>query len=155
MEVNTTSELRNKVSLSPVGHKSDLRIIRDGREKSVTVKLEELPESDQLANRGEDQPQQDEEGIEGVRVQELSERLRVGANIPEDIDGVLVVEVMPASNAAREGLGRGVVIIEIDRKRVSGLNDYRELAAQNPDKPVLLRVYDPRRGSRRFLAIPR
>jgi len=154
-EVNATSELRNKISLSPVGHESDLRIIRDGREKSVAVKLEALPESDQLASRGGDQPREDEEGIEGVRVQELSDRLRVGANIPDDIDGVLVVEVAPASNAAREGLSRGDVIIEVDRQRVSGLNDYRELAARNLDKPVLLRVYDPRRGSRRFLAVPR
>ncbi len=154
-EVNATSELRNKVSLSPVGHESDLRIIRDGRDKSVVVKLEALPESDQLASRGGDQPREDEEGIEGVRVQELSERLRAGVNLPEEIDGVFVIEVRPTSNAAREGLSRGDVIIEVDREEVSDLNDYRELVARNPDKPVLLRVYDPRRGSRRFLAIPR
>jgi serine protease Do len=154
-EVNSTSELRNKVSLSPVGHEADVRVLRDGREKSIAVKLEALPESDQIASRSGDEPREDENGIEGVTVQELSDRLRVAANVPEDIDGVLVVEVASGSNAAREGLSRGNVIVEVDREAVANLRDYRELTARNQDKPVLLRVFDPRRGGRRFLAIPR
>ena len=87
-------------------------------------------------------------------MEELTERVRASASIPDDIEGVLVVEVNPRSNAQSEGLARGDVIIEVNKGDISDLDDYRKQVQKNEDKPVLLRVYRPGRG-RLFIAVPR
>jgi len=153
-DVNTVSQLRNTVSLLPVGHKAKLELIRDGETRKKTVKLGELPDQDQLADSRSSAPE-DDEGIEGVTVRTLTSELRAHAQVPEDMDGLLVTEVDQRSAAAQEGLARGDVILEINRRDVDELDDYREAVAENGDKPILLRVYRPRGDTRIFLAIPR
>jgi len=152
--VDSNNELRNKISLSAVGHEADLRIVRDGKERSVSVKLAALPDQDQLASTSTRSHSEDDEGIEGVTVRELTERVRASASIPDDIEGVLVVEVNARSNAQSEGLARGDVIIEVNKGDISDLDDYRKQVQKNEDKPVLLRVFRPGRG-RLFIAVPR
>jgi serine protease Do len=151
--VNSRNSLRNKISLSPVGHEARLTILRDGKEKDIPVELAELPAEEELAQRSR---QEDEisDGIEGVTLRDLtSDRRRMGG-IPDDVEGVVVVVVDPGSAAAREGLEIGDVIIEVFREPVRGLSDFQRLVKQDEDKPILLRVYK-QQGGRIFMAIPR
>jgi serine protease Do len=151
--VNSMNSLRNKISLSPIGHKAKLSIWRDNKQRDVTVELAALPEDEQVV-MGRSGDREIDEGIDGVTVAQLSPERRRMAEIPDDIDGVIVTDVDPASNAAREGLSRGDVIMEIAREPVKDLDDYQELVGKDTSKPILLRVFD-QRGGRIFMAIPR
>jgi len=152
--VDTVSQLRNTISLLPIGHKAELELQRDGKDITKTVKLEELVLDEQAAtSRPSDQSADD--GIEGVTVRELNEQLRAHGKVPEDVDGLMVVEIDQRSSAAREGLARGDIILELNTEAVSSLDEYREAAKEGGDRPYLLRVYRPRTEGRIFLAIPR
>jgi len=154
-EIDSVSQLRNRVSLSPVGEEVDLRVLRDGKEKNIGVTLDELPAEAVLASTGERLGDEDDGGIDGVKVQSLTPQRRRMAEVPDDIEGVIVVEVDRRSNASREGLVAGDVIIEVDKQQVEDLADYRRLVGKDEDKPILLRVYKPQGGGLLFMAIPR
>ena len=47
------------------------------------------------------------------------------------------------------------MIMEVAKEPVRELDDYGRLLEQGKDRPLLLRVYKPRTGSKLFLAIPR
>ncbi len=152
-EIKNPSMLRNVISLSEVGHKADVVILRDGKEKTLKVKLEALPGQN---NTPEPTPEVNEdETLEGVTVRELSERLRVMGEIPEDIEGVLVTGVASGSNAARVGLVEGDIIQKVDNHEVENLKDFRKALGQGTDKPAFLRVFKMAQGRSIFIAVPR
>jgi serine protease Do len=60
-------------------------------------------------------------------------------NLPMGTKGV-VVDNVDANSAAAEKLQRGDVVIEVNRKSVSNLTDYRNALSGAGDKAVLLLV---------------
>jgi serine protease Do len=154
--VNSVSALRNRISLSPVGHEAKLQILRDGKERTVTVKLEALPEEQQTAQShgGGEQEQAVEKGIDGVSVRDLTDRYRQMSDLPEDINGVLVASVDETSAAFREGLREGDVIVSVGNQEINDVDSYLQQVDKNKDRPILLRVYKPNTGTI-FMAIPR
>jgi len=159
-QVNDRARLRNLISLAGVDETVELIVWRGGREVPVRVKLAPLPDDLQTAQRSGRGGEDDAEGaggLEGVRVRELTSRDRTAMEIPEDVDGLFVIDVAQTSNAFREGLRQGQVIIEVAREPATSLSDFRRLIAKDKDKPVLLRVWQrgPGGGGRVFMAIPR
>jgi S1-C subfamily serine protease len=150
--VNSVSELRNKISLTPVGNEVELRILRDGRETTKRVTLGELPNQDTVARRDS---VEETDGIPGVTVAELNDRVRARFEIPDAIDGVVVTDVDQGSAAQREGLARGDIIMELNRERLDSVRDYRDALRRDEDKPFFLRIYRPQQEARLYLAIPR
>ena len=152
--IDTVAQLRNTVSLLPVGHKAKLAIQRGDKEMVKTVKLGELPTDTEVASRNTSESTADD-GIDGVTVRALNPQLRAHNNVPEDVEGLMIVDVESRSNAAREGLAAGDVIVELNTEKVSTLAGYREAAGKNTDRPFLVRVYRPRSENTTFMAIPR
>ncbi len=150
--VDSVSKLRNLISLSGVDSKVAVEILRDGKEKTLDVVLGQLPDAEDRAQRDEEEAPEVER-IDGVSVRELTDRYRQRFQVEDDVDGVLVVDVDQASEAFRVGLRQGDVIVEVAKETVVGLDDYRRLVKENPDKPVLLRVR--RGGGNLFVAVPR
>ncbi|NTV04071.1 PDZ domain-containing protein, partial [bacterium] len=144
--------LRNTISLSGVGHDAKLLVLRDGRERQLTVTLGELPEDPTAAAAPKDEGE-GADGIEGVTVRELNSTLRQRLRLAEGIEGVVVAEVAQTSNASHRGLRQGDVIVEVAREPVATLDDYRRLVKKDADRPVLLKI---RRGDQyQVLAVPR
>jgi Do/DeqQ family serine protease len=152
-EVNSRSSLRNKISLLPVGHKARLKVLREDEQMEIVAKLEEFPEEVQVA-AGSGPGAELVDSIDGVTVRELTPQRRRMAGVPDDIEGIIVVDVDPATPAARERLEAGDVILEVNKVPVSGLEDFEQALGEDKDKPILLRVYKPQ-GGRIFMAIPR
>lgn len=150
--VDSISQLRNTISLAGVGHDCKLLILRDGKEKNLTVTLGELPDNpaEIAANR---EGRTSDAGLAGVTVRELTDVARQQLELPDDLEGVVVTEVERTSNAWHRGLRQGDVIIEVARKPVKSLEDYEELIQVNPDRPVLLKVQ--RRTQTQMIAVPR
>ena len=150
--VDSISQLRNTISLAGVGHDCDLLVLRDGKERTVTVKLAELP-NDLGAAATNPEGCTSDKGLDGVTVREITELVRRQLELGDDVQGVVVTDVARTSNAWNRGLRQGDVIVEVGRKAVKGLDDYAELIKKDDDRPVLLKV---QRGEQSLMiAVPR
>ena len=148
--------LRNVISLSEVGQKVELAIVRDGKEKNVMVELDAFPDEETLAQGGASSEPDEDETLAGVTVREMTDRMRaMMEDLPEDVNGLVVTNVAQTSNAAREGLAEGDIIIEVGREPVTTLSGFKAALGKNTDRPVFLRVYKPRQGQNIYIAVPR
>ncbi|RLA04035.1 MAG: hypothetical protein DRQ54_10030 [Gammaproteobacteria bacterium] len=152
--IKNPSMLRNVISLSEVGEKVKLAIVRDGKEKDVYVQLEELPDTAGSRPSQPSTPDQDN-SLDGVTVRELTPALRSTGNLPDEVEGLLVIGVTASSNAAREGLVEGDVIQEVGRDAVTSLGAFKDALGKKTDRPVFLRVYKPGQQRSVFIAVPR
>jgi S1-C subfamily serine protease len=76
--------------------------------------------------------------LAGVRVGPLSESPR---NFPSDQHSVLVQQVMPGTPAARSGIRKGDIILEVNRHPIKTINDFRKTVSQLPaQEPVLVLI---------------
>jgi serine protease Do len=115
-------------SLAP-GTTVNLKLIRDGSDKSVKVTLGTFPDGTTTlaANRREDSDDKDEEKAVsnlGLELQGLSSALRERMDLPDSVRGVVVRSVEAGGAAELAGLGRGDVIIMVSGEEVSSVKDF-------------------------------
>ncbi len=118
--VKTSRELSRKVAEAGVGNQMRIKLVRDGRDKTVRVKLAKRPDREPTLARGE--ARSDDLGLRVRNIDpEIAEQLGVGSNQ----NGVVVVQLDPDSTSAQAGIRRGDIIIEINREAIKNLKDYR------------------------------
>jgi serine protease Do len=137
--LSDSNSLRNTVAASKPGTSTELTVVRDGREKTLTAKLGELPSSAAAPTPTEDAA---ERGGAGLTVEpvtpELANRLGIGG-----AEGVVVTSVDPAGPAADAGFRRGDVILEVGGTSVNSAAALRRELSKAGDRPALVLV---RRG---------
>ena len=153
-KVTDSRHLRLMVSQTPPATKAPLKIIRDGKEQTLSVKLGELP-ADGLAKAG-GRSGGLRRGIgadpfDGVTVEDLDARGRRQFNIPGHIHGALVTDVDLDSAAAVAGLRTGDVIQEINRQPVNNADEVIRLSERLKSDRVLLRIWS--QGGGRFVVL--
>ena len=157
-KVRDMRQLRLIVSQTAPGRKVTVRIVRDGKEKTLTAILGELP-NEELARNGQTQPgqrgQSKTDALEGVEVTDFDAQARREADIPSNVRGALVTKVEEDSNAAEAGLRTGDVIIEIERQRVRSADDAVAFSEAAKGTHILLRVWRGGEGGggMRFLTV--
>jgi serine protease Do len=148
-------QLRLMVSQTPPKSKATLKLLRNGKTKSIQLTLGELPNertlSGMLRRGGEPDRGGNNETLEGVEVSDIDGRSRRQYSIPNHVRGALVTAVDPASTAAEAGLREGDVILEIERKPVTNADQAIELSNNFKGKKILLRVWS--RGSVRWVFV--
>ncbi len=123
--IKRSSELSYAVSTTPIGTKTVLDIMRDGKAQQVTVMLEELPGGDpnRVGQADDPQPKKDN-GKDagkaarqslGINLTPLTPDLRRRLNMDPKDPGVVITGVNQNSDAARKNLSPGDVLIEVDR----------------------------------------
>jgi serine protease Do len=148
-QVQTTGELRNAVALAGANKKAELVIVRDGKERTVTVALGKAPDKEGRSVEPGSENGSASSSLDGVTLRPLDHEMRQRLSVPERIEGgVVVTEVQPDSAADRTGLQPGDVILEVDRKPVAGLQSFEKLWKSAGDKKLLV-VY--RQGRTLFL----
>ncbi len=134
-DVASISEFRNMVAREKPGNRVTLQILRDGKEKNVTVEIGELPAK---------MPTQTSEintGFFGIHVQDISVQQKKMMGIPARINGVVVVGVEDDSPASGV-LQAGDMIREINRKKISNMNDFNAAVGKIKSKQdALLLIY--------------
>ena len=116
-----------------------LVVIRDGSERTLSVKLDEA--SPAKSARGErDQPSADKAAL-GVSVTPLTPQLAERAGLPRDAHGLLVNDVDPDGRAADAGIQAGDVIQEVNRTPVQTVEDLRSAVRSASNKPALILVH--------------
>ncbi|MEO1243204.1 MAG: Do family serine endopeptidase [Pseudomonadota bacterium] len=142
-DVAGTNELSRLVAAYPPGEDVRVKILRDGRERTLTVTLGQR-DGDQIA--AVDEPSDEDDSLAanvGLRVTELNDALRQQFRVPDDVDGVLVTGVRPSSPAQEAGLRPGVVILQVDGEEVETADELRAKIANakdNDKEAVLLRM---------------
>jgi serine protease Do len=143
--IKDSADLPQQVARLAPGSAAPMKIIRDGKESTLSVTVSEMNETEVTASA--------QEGELGVTVQPLTPQLAENFGL-ERADGLVISAVKPGSAADEAGLRSGDVIVEINRQAVKSLADYnREIARTDKAKSVLFLV---RRGqSSLFLALKR
>ncbi len=117
-EIATYHDLPRIVANTPPDKKVKLKVIRNGKEVVLNVKLGELKE-EKLAKKDA----HEESGKLGLTVKEITPDIAGRFGI-EDSSGVIIVSVKAGSPADNAGLRRGDVIKEINHNEVTDLKDY-------------------------------
>lgn len=117
-------DLPKTVASYAPGTKTKVKVVRGGKEKTLKIKLGELP--DEVAQNSRRLPGKAVEQNLGVIVQEITPQVqrRFGS---EYSDGVIITDVQDGSVAGIAGLRAGDVILEINKKRIANLDNYRDV----------------------------
>ncbi len=143
-------DLKLMVGRLAPGDKVAVKVLRDGKAKSFTVALKEMPDQ-KLASNDENTDENESDALNGVAVGDIDSAARRQYNIPENVKGALITDVDPNSASYEAGLRPGDVIQEIDRKRVSDANEAVEVSKHVKSKQVLVRLWS--RGGGRFVVV--
>lgn len=145
--VKSVTQLTSLVSASDPGTTVRLTILRDGKRKTVEVKLGERPKEEELAEA----PGEEHVPELGLHVENLTRELRQRYRIDASVKGVVVVDLERGSVAAEAGLRPGDVILEVNRHRVTNVDEFhRVMDDLQPGDPVAF--YVQRRKERLFIA---
>jgi len=144
-------QLRLLIAQSPPSRQVKFKLLRDGRERTVTATLGEL-KSDQLA-QNEERPRQESrkpQSALGIQVEDLNSRARRQLELGPEIRGAVVASIDPDSPAANAELRPGDVILEVNRQKIRNAQDFVEQTRNAQDR-VLLRVWSG--GGSRYVVV--
>jgi serine protease Do len=144
-KITDVTALRNMVASTAPGTKVNFKIVRSGKELTITATLGEYREKKIVKNTEYDN------ALKGVTVQELTPGLRDKLGLPEGVAGIVVADV--ASDSPAQGLLQANdVIQEVDRKPVRSAQEYENIVSKiGEHDTVLLLVY--REGGSVYLTI--
>ena len=142
-DVSSPNELSRRVASLPPGERIRVKVLREGRERTVNVTLGKRDgDPETVADASANDNDSLAEGV-GVRVAELSDALRQRYRVPDEVQGVVVTGVRPNSAAQEAGLRPGAVILQVDGENVTDGDDLREKienAKKGGKEAVLLRM---------------
>ncbi len=144
-KIEDSTSLRNMVSATEPGKTVNLKVIRAGKEESVTVTLGEFKERKVVKKVEYDN------ALKGLTVEELTASLRDQLGLPENMNGVVITKISNDSPALGVLQPRDV-ILEVNRQEIKGVNDYEQTVSKIGAKDgVLLLIY--RDGSTVYVTI--
>jgi serine protease Do len=130
-DVKDQNDLRFKIADIQPGTKVDLKIIRDGKAMNLTATVAELEANTQRQTQLK--PGKDV----GITVTELtaSTARRYGYRTRE---GLLITDVAQGSEAERKGLEAGNILLEVNRVKVSTVDQWDKILEKAPAGSVLM-----------------
>ena len=155
--IRDSNHLMHVVAAADVGKTVEVKVIRDGKEKVLRVKLEKRTQEvlARLSGRGGPiVPDEDNTAaFIGIQVQGLTDELAARYGY-EGETGVVVTAVEPRSLAARARIDVGTLIQEIEGVEISNLKDYREQIEVVKDKSkILLYIRQPNNRGAAFVTL--
>ena len=143
--VGDSTSLRNMVSALAPGTKIGLKIIRDGKQQSLTATLGEFKEKAEIKKT------EYKNVLKGITVQDLTTGMLDKLDLPEGMSGVVVTDVA-SDSPARGLLEASDVIQEVNRQNIKSTKEFEQVVSKIGEKDgVLLLIY--RRGSSIYLTI--
>jgi serine protease Do len=134
------SSLQVAVSQIAPGTTITLGILRNGAPQTVSLKVGEYHSGKEVAS--ESDPSAPQSGKLGLGVNDLTAGLRQQLNVPDQLHGVAVQQVRPASPADDAGLAPGDIILEVNRHAVPSAEQFVSAVHASPTgKDLLLLVW--------------
>lgn len=116
-KIGKMKQLPTVVAATPIGKKVKIKILRAGKGKTITAKIERLGEA-------EEEPEVGTMTDLGLSVQEITPELARQLDLQIN-RGAIVTMVERGGAADRGGLRRGDVILQVNQKDIEELDDYR------------------------------
>ena len=164
--IKTARELQRKIASLRPDSTTKVKVIRDGKEQVINVKLAKLPDQ-QLAStdprmekrkgpRGKDRGRSDNFETNEQNLSELGITVAPASEVHgASAEGIVVTDVDMNGPAAERGLRTGDVILDIGGRTVSkakDLNDAITKARAEGKSVIMLRVKS--QGGARFVTLP-
>jgi Do/DeqQ family serine protease len=124
--IRGASDIQNRIGLSAIGDRLQLKIIRQGESKSLKVEVQAIPVPE----------------ISGSQLSAYlsgSQLIDLISNEQEASVGIQVQEIISNSNAQRLGLELGDIIYGVNRTRVRSIEELRHYLAQRQARAFRVR----------------
>ncbi len=128
-KVTTSRDLTKLAANLGVGDTAKVMILRNGKSKTLEIQIGKRPMT--MASASESR-QKEKQGEYGFKVADLTPEMARRFKI-EETSGVIVVGVIPNSQADTAGVQQGDLIIEINHKDIGSVKDFKALIDQ-PNK---------------------
>jgi Do/DeqQ family serine protease len=150
--VRDMNTLRNRIAEAAPNASADLLIVRDGAERHVTAKLDELSARSARGGQPDRETGDDSDKTAlGVSVAPVTPEIASRLGIPAATKGLVVQDVDPDGRAMDAGIRSGDVIQEVNRRQVASVTDLRAALRQSSDRPALLLIN--RQGADIFVTV--
>ena len=151
--IKDTRELVRIVGDSSVGKKVLVKVLRDGKEVSLSVKLGRL--EDNIASSQPVRQRTKKVEFAGMTLSNVGKEVAEQFGIDQNIKGVVIVDVEAGSIAEDKGLKKGDIIIQVNRIKISSTDELYKLneEAKKANKTSILMLI-LRDGMRRFIGLP-
>ena len=145
VEVEDTRGLVTAVGNADVGKVVRVIIFRDGKTKTIKVTLgrREAAEKEKLVPVTKAPEKIKETEKFGMKLLTINSESRIQLNLPEDLEGVAVLDVSETSDAFEKGIRAGDVIVEAGRTKIADVSDISKIfedATEAGRKSILLLV---------------
>jgi serine protease Do len=140
------------------GQTVHLTVFRDGQQQNLTATLGEQPpekaqeQSDDHDGGTATEPSEPSQILDGVQGTALTPEIARQLKIPADTKGVVLTDVAQGSGASEAGLNEGDVILEVNRKPVATVDQFKQVLQQVGKQPLLLFIN--RQGRTTYVVIP-
>ena len=119
LKITNARELSSAIAASQIGSKIPITLLRNGTEKTVTVKLKKRDDDAIEANEGHENTSN-----LGITMSELTPEMANRLGFSEDEQGILVTQVENSSKADKAGILQGDLIKEVNHETVDTLKAY-------------------------------
>ena len=150
--IDNVSVLRNIVAQSRIGSEFAIGIVRNKKAQNLRIRIAELPHEYSESGPVIEREEIKKEVLGGITVIELSRDIARQLGLGMSEKGVVIVNVESASSADDAGLRKGDVIQEIDRKRISSLDDFNAVASSIEDTDNIV-LFINRNGRKFYVAL--
>ena len=143
-KVSDSRHLRLMVSQVAPEARATMKVIRDGKEKGLSVTVGAQPKElagEPIEESSAPVVEKADKFLDGVEIADLDRSTRRQSGLPPTMRGVVVTKVEPNSKAAGAELSEGDLIAEINRRPVRNVEEAMEAISLAKGGRVLLRVY--------------
>ena len=146
--INRSSDLPLAVGQASIGSSVKVRIIRDGKQKHLRVKIAELPAEEELAEKDSSSPEETKSNRLNIEVVTLTKEQRKRAKV----DNGLLVQSVEEGAASNAGIRRGDIILKLNGQKIKNTKQFLKIVKQLPGNKWV-RVLIQRGGSPQFLPL--
>ena len=150
--VQSSRDLTRIIAATPVGEKTSIGIVRNGKAKTVTVKLAKRDEEQIVAKRT--LPEETTSDL-GFNVEALSPEIAKQLGLAADEKGVIVSRVDSEGAAAKAGLSRGDLVKEINRQPIENSDDFNAVIKETKSGDTLQLLIKRSRGGYQVIKMKR
>jgi serine protease Do len=147
-KIKDSKDFRTVAAAATPGTKVNIGIMRDKKKRNIKIKVGEHPDS----RSGEKTKDENKFPLFlGVELKTLDDNYRSSFNTPDAIKGVVITDIDRTSTAFESGLRKGDIIVEVNRKEVKDIADFRDALKGMEKNTVVAAIY--RQGHYSYIEI--
>ena len=158
--VDAMRDLPLIVADTPVDKEVDVVVWRKGAKETIGVKLGRLEDGERELSISKGDDTKDEEqpttSLLGLQLSEITEDMRKDAKLPEDVKGLLIMQVDSGTPAEDKGIMPGEIIVQIGQEPVASLKAASEQVdnLKSKGRKTALLMVSSATGDVRFVVVP-